>query len=614
MKKRIFFSAVILPLILALQAAGQVTTNKDELMTIAVRGTVAPSHVTTFYQTTWDGKAKLALGIGGINYELKLGENVFGWASADRATMGVATVGEQTSWTTFTSVGNEVTVLDGVARGEKGVVIGKFADYVLVHFDDETLEKLTVGTALQARASGVGLEIEGYEDVFTHGISAETIERMDIEEKSGRLEFPVVKEIPADLISHGHGQRALSGSWDIQTSYKPDIETYGLDELRFGDLVLLKDVQADYSRGYYTGGASIGIICSTPSDLPGMGIGVTPIVSSRFGKLTSRIDPTANIAKYLDIDIDDSNDPGIDMGTSNSPTNAASLRTNRDRLITTAAVARVNPARDAGYSNTAYDGTAHVRFGIGTINYTVSVGDSAYGWANGNHVEPDVSTTDVNPPALGILGCIGNEATVITGRARGAKGFLVGKHGNTMLWFPKDILEQLTMEDRFQIRARGAGLKIEGFEDVRVNKIAPDLLENMGIEIEGDRLVVPVATRVPGRIMGSGVGMAGSRFILENVDYDIQTTDPQIVDEYDLKSIRLGDIVAIEGHYDYWGRGRYEGAVTVGVVIHGYSTSGGHGPGVNPILSALPGRIELRDDPAANIAYYLGIKEKPDPR
>jgi hypothetical protein len=51
--------------------------------------------------------------------------------------------------------------------------------------------------------------------------------------------------------------------------------------------------------------------------------------------------------------------------------------------------------------------------------------------------------------------------------------------------------------------------------------------------------------------------------------------------------------------------------VTIGVVVHGYSYHAGHGPGVNPILSALPGRIELRDDPNANIAYYLGIKELP---
>jgi hypothetical protein len=610
MRKRVFLGATFLLLFTAIQTAGQVRTNKDALLTVAVRGTIAPSHFTNFYPTTWDGRAKVVLGIGGINYELKLGQNVFGWAAADRATMGVATVGDETSWNTFASVGNEVTVLDGDARGEKGVVIGKFADYVLVHFDDEILEKLTIGTALQAKASGIGLEFEGYEDVFIRGISAETVERIDIQENDGRLEFPVVKEIPADLVSHGHGKNVHYGNWNIQTSYAPDIETYGLDELRFGDLVYLKDVQADYGKGYYQGGGVIGIICSSPSDLSGMGIGVTPIISSRHGLLTFRIDPTANIAKYLGIDVSASSGVGLGSDGSDNGSSAATLPTNRDRLITTAAVARVTPIRDRGYSPD-YDGTPNVRFGSGTINYAVTVGDLADGWANADHVEPDVSSIDVNPPSLSFLACIGNEVTVISGEAKGAKGFVIGKHGSTMLWFPRDVLDQLTLDDRFQVRARGIGLQIDGFEDVRVNKIGPDLLENLGIEIDGDRLVVPVAKRVPGRIMGSGVGLASRAWIIEGTDYDIQTTDPATIDQYDLRSIRLGDIVAIEDHYDYWGKGRYEGAVTIAVVAHGFSHHAGHGPGVNPILSALPGRIELRDDPNANIAYYLGIRETP---
>jgi hypothetical protein len=140
-----------------------------------------------------------------------------------------------------------------------------------------------------------------------------------------------------------------------------------------------------------------------------------------------------------------------------------------------------------------------------------------------------------------------------------------------------------------------------------VNKIAPEVLEKIGIVIAGDQLEVPIVQEVPGHIMGSGIG--GS--FLESVDYDIQTTCPEIVEEYNLKDLKLGDLVAIRDHYDFYGRGRYVGAMTIGVVIHGWSDYAGHGPGVNPILSALPGRIKTRHDKHANIAYYLGIKEKP---
>lgn len=598
MKKSYILFTLCLFSIFSLSTTAQIQTNKDKLLTIAVQGKVAPPNIASSYTTTWDGKAKLAIGVGGINYELKLGKKIFGWASSERATMGVSTTGERGAWTNYTSIGNEVKILGGDARGEKGVVIGKFDNYVLVHFPDKVLEKLTIGTSLQVKASGIGLEIEGYEDVFLHGITAGTLEKLDIREKDGKLEVPVVKEIPALIMGQGAGRGSLSGNWHIQTCYPPDIKKYGLDELRFGDIVILKDIQTDYGMGYYKGGATIGIICSGPSDISGMGIGVTPILSSSHGKITARIDPTANLAKVLDIKVE----------RSILKKKSSKLKTNEDQLLTIAVQGSITPASSRGYSTT-YDGKPIVHLGMGSINYTVSVGDLAYGWANADHVEPDVSFTNLDGPALGILGCIGNEARLISGAARGAKGIYIGKHGSSMFWFPPDVLEKLSLNDRIQVKARGVGLKIEGFEDVRVNKISPELLEKIGITIEDDQLVVPVVKTIPGHIMGSGLGLGF--FILENVDYDIHTTCPETVEEYDLKTLRLGDLVAIQDHYDYYGRGRYEGAVTIGVVIHGWSDIAGHGPGLDPILSALPGRIKIKIEPDANTAYYLGMRKKP---
>lgn len=613
MKKKNLVLFLFLTSIFTMNIVGQISTNKDKLLTIAVQGKVAPSKVATSYTTTWDGKVKLAIGVGGINYELKPGEKIFGWASGDRATMGVATIGDGSAWANYASIGNKVKILGGEFRGQEGVVIGKFESYVLVYFRDEILDKLTIGTSLHIKASGVGLEINGHKDVFVHGISAEILENLDIREVNGKLEVPVVKEIPPEIIGQGAGRGSLSGNWHIQTCYPPDIKKYGLDELCFGDIVIMNDIQTDYGMGYYIGGATIGIICSSPSDISGMGIGVTPIISTRFGKIISRIDPTANISKYLGIKRKrDMSIPTITNTNKRVRVRKneipAVLKTNRDKLLTIAVQGVVNPASSRGYSTT-YDGRPVQNLGMGSINYTVSVGDLAYGWANADHVEPDVSFTDIEGSSLGVLGCIGNEAKIISGEARGARGYYIGKHGSSIMWFPKNVLEKLGVNDRVQVKACGVGLKIEGFEDVRVNKISPDLLENLGITIEGDQLVVPVVMKIPGHIMGSGLGMGF--FVLENVDYDIQTTCPEVVEKYDLKKLRLGDIVAIEDHYDYYGRGRYKGAVTIGVIIHGWSESAGHGPGVDPILSALPGKIKIKTDPDANTVYYLGIKEKP---
>jgi hypothetical protein len=585
-----------------------IMTNKDKLIVIAVEGRIVPAEPASSYTTTWDGKPKMTIGIGGINYNLKIGDKVFGWASGDTATVGVAIggTGEERfggAWLTYASIGNEVKVQVGEAKGKKGVIIGKFERYVLVHFEDNVLEKLSIDDTIQAKACGVGLEIDGFKDVFVHGLAPEILEKLVQQNAEGKLEVPVVREIPAEIVGRGAGGGSLYGNWHIQTCYPPDIEKYGLDELRFGDLVLLKDIQTDYGKGYFRGGATVGVVCAGPSDISGLGIGVTPILSTRFGKITARIDPEANIGNYL----------GIKIKKSTPKTNPSALKTNKDKLITTAVQAVVQPAGTRGYSTT-YDGKPKVSIGMASINYTVSLGDPAYGWASADHVEPDVTIQGrdkerASECAIAILACIGNEAKVISGEAKGAKGFYIGRHAGSddLAWFPKDVTEKLALNDKVQVKAKGVGLRIEGFEDVRVNKLSPELLENMGITIEGNQIVVPVVMEVPGYIMGSGLG--GS--FIEYIDYDIQTTCPEIVDEFDLKKIRLGDLIAIKDHYDYYGRGRYEGAVTIGVCIHGWSDSAGHGPGLNPVLSALPGKIKTKIDPHANTAYYLGIKSKP---
>ncbi|MBM3791979.1 MAG: DUF4438 domain-containing protein, partial [Acidobacteria bacterium] len=585
-----------------------ISTNKDKLLTLAVQGQIAPAQPARAYAVTWDGKPKMMVGAGGINYNLKIGDKVFGWAAGDRATVGVATegVGEdrfREAWLTYTSIGNEVRLLSGEARGSKGIIVGKFGSYILIHFDDAVLEKLAIGDTLQAKTCGLGLEIDGFKDVFVHGMAPEVLEKLGIRNAGGKLEVPVVKEIPAEIVGQGSGGSSLSGHWHIQTTYPPDIKQYGLDELRFGDFVLLRDIETDYGKGYYKGGATVGVVCSGPSDISGLGIGVTPILSTRFGKLAARIDATSNIGKYL----------GIARKETAFQASPGVLKTNKDSLIMTAVQGVVQPPGGRDYSAT-YDGRPAIGFGSASINYTVGLGDSTYGWASGNHVEPDVTIQGRERPspsecALAILACIGNEAQVVSGEARGAKGIFIGRHAGSddLVWFPKETMEKLALNDKIQVKARGVGLRIEGFPDVRVNKLSPELLEKLGLTIEGGQLVVPVVMEVPGHIMGSGMG--GS--FLEPVDYDIQTTCPVTIEEYGLRKLRLGDIVAIRDHYDFWGRGRYQGAVTIGVVIHGFSDSAGHGPGVNPLLSPLPGKIKTRIDPNANTAYYLGIRPKP---
>ncbi len=279
------------------------------------------------------------------------------------------------------------------------------------------------------------------------------------------------------------------------------------------------------------------------------------------------------------------------------------------------AVEGVGPAHRRGRDySVSYDGRPTFDLGMASINYRVSLGDSVYGWAEGDHVEPDVTIQGKEYPypgdcPLAFLACIGNEAEVVSGEAKGAKGYYIGRHAGSddKVWFPKETVEKLALNDKVQVKAKGVGLRIEGFEDVKVNKLSPELLERLGLAVEDGQIVVPVVMEVPGHIMGSGLGFQP----VESLDYDIQTTCPEIVEQYNLKTLKLGDVVAIRDAHDAYAPGRYAGAVTIGTVIHGFSDMAGHGPGVNPILSAMPGRIKTKIDPNANTAYYLGIRARP---
>jgi len=595
-----------------------VATNRDKVLVVAVQGQVAAAQPSRGYVVTWDGKPKLAVGTGGINYNLRLGDRVFGWAGGERATVGVAAEGAgNEAWLAHASIGNEVRIIGGAAQGEKGYVVGKFGGYVLTQFPERTVDKLSVGDRLQVKASGLGLEIDGFEDVFVHSLAPDLLEKLGLRVAGGRIEVPVVKKIPAEIVGQGAGGGSLSGNWHIQTCYPPDIKKYGLDDLRFGDLVLLEDTQTDYGRGYYKGGATVGVVSSGPSDQSGLGIGVTAILSTRFGKLAGRLDPEANVGKYLGLPLSNRGSalPAAPAAPAAAPRKAVtSLKINKDSLIITAVEGVVQPTYAPSYSTT-YDGRPSLDLGMASINYRVSIGDSVYGWAQGDHVEPDVTIQGRDRPspfecAVAVLACIGNEAEVLSGEARGAKGYYIGRHAGSddKVWFPKEAVEKLALNDRVRVKAKGLGLKIEGFEDVKVNKLSPELFEKLGLALEGGEIVVPVVMEVPGYIMGSGLGYQP----VESLDYDIQTTCPEVVEQYNLKKLRIGDVVAIRDHSDVYSPGRHVGAVTIGTVIHGFSDVAGHGPGVNPILSAMPGRIKVKIDPNANIAYYLGIKPRPN--
>lgn len=284
------------------------------------------------------------------------------------------------------------------------------------------------------------------------------------------------------------------------------------------------------------------------------------------------------------------------------------LKINENKLVQQSVIGEVySPGMGSPYRITA-DGGLKVFPGTGGITYNVRIGDKACGW-QADHVEPGVTIKNSNSEfnsALNILSCVGNVAKVVSGDAKGKIGFVTGKHGgceHVLIDFEPEILENLAIGDKIQIKAHGVGLEFAEYSDIKIFNISPEIVKKMKIQEKkkGKKIEIPVTHLVPAKIMGSGLGK-------DNVyrgDYDIQLFDEKVKKEYDLGKLRFGDFVAVIDADNTYGRIYREGAVSIGVIVHSDCVIAGHGPGFMTVFSSKDGKIEPVIDKNANLYNYL---------
>jgi hypothetical protein len=252
------------------------------------------------------------------------------------------------------------------------------------------------------------------------------------------------------------------------------------------------------------------------------------------------------------------------------------------------------------------DGRATTLPGMYGIVYNARVGDRAFGWA-GDHVEPGVSIAHADERAdyaLHYLTCIGNQAEVTSGLARGALGIVTGEHARLLVDFEPDVLDRMTIGDTVQIRAAGRGLRLDGHPALEFKKTSPALAEAFGLRVDGGRVICPVAMELPARIMGSGAELNA-----EFVDQDLMSGDRALMAELGIDQMRLGDLIAIRDVDHRFGRSYRRGWVAICLCIHGDSVLTGHGPGILTLITGPEDALGFTIDPAANIATTLAIRK-----
>ena len=289
------------------------------------------------------------------------------------------------------------------------------------------------------------------------------------------------------------------------------------------------------------------------------------------------------------------------------------LQTNKDQLVCQSVIGEItSPLGGVNPYRIDPEGKADVYPGVGGITYNLRIGDLT-SFLYADHVEPGVSISNFTQfqgqpgpnRALNQLSCVGNEAKVVSGEAKGKTGRVTGKHGgieHVLVDFEPDVLDDLVIGDKIQIKAYGCGLQLLDYPGIKVLNIQPDLLEIMKIKpLKKRQLEVPVTHIVPARIMGSGIGASHSH----SGDYDIQLFDEPTVKEYGLEDLRLGDLVAITDADATFGRIFKTGGVVIGIIVHSGCVLAGHGPGVMVMMSSKDGLLLPRINKKANLKTYF---------
>jgi hypothetical protein len=179
---------------------------------------------------------------------------------------------------------------------------------------------------------------------------------------------------------------------------------------------------------------------------------------------------------------------------------------------------------------------------------------------------------------------------------------VTGEHARVLVVFAPEALDDLMVGDLVQIRAKGRGLRLEGWPEIGFKKTSPALAEGYGLRVENGQVVCPVAMELPARIMGSGAELNA-----EFVDQDLMSGDRALMAELGIDRMRLGDLIAIRDVDHRFGRSYARGMVAICLCIHGDSVMTGHGPGILTLITGPADKLSFAIDRAANIESFAKV-------
>lgn len=280
-------------------------TNNDKLISHAIVGEISHPTISKSYWIGYDGIPRTLPSVGSITYDIEVGDICTGLVG-DHIEPGVSIKNkdksENMTLNHLACIGNIATIISGDAKDESGVVTGKHGgiDHVIIYFKQEILDKLVIGDKIQIKARGLGLQLLDYPKISVMNLDPSLLEKLDIKADENKITVSVAKEIPAHLMGSGIGSdNSRTGDYDVMLFDKEENDKYNLNDLRFGDLVVIKDHYAAHGPHFRKNAITIGVIVHSDSYSAGHGPGVAVIFSDNSNQLDYSISKEANIAKLI---------------------------------------------------------------------------------------------------------------------------------------------------------------------------------------------------------------------------------------------------------------------------------------------------------------------------
>lgn len=312
-----FLASVIVALVAGPATAQDLTPvqdNRDKLIEMALEGKPSPPTMGSRpYRVRADGQVEMVPGSGGIMYNARVGTSAVDMEGNHVEPAVSIRAGENNSDTNnalnaLATIGSPVRVLSGRGADGRGRVIGKHggSNRVMVDVPDKVIEEISYTDLFQIRALGAGmkfLNVEGVTVMNAHPdlIDALTERGMGVTAE-GKLRVPVHRVIPARIMGSGLGRdHTYAGDYDIQMFDEGIVRDYGLEALRFGDIVAIENADTTYGRIYKTGAMTVGVVVHGKSMSAGHGPGVTTLFTSAEGNIETFRDDGANLQTLLDI-------------------------------------------------------------------------------------------------------------------------------------------------------------------------------------------------------------------------------------------------------------------------------------------------------------------------